>query len=94
MTRIRYTKTNENTLHSTKPVLFPNGTLVNIVLTVDVNGKCEYDFFDATGAVISNGSSNSLVSLKKLVKDTLITCGVTFHPEVRNRKSKNTEEAA
>lgn len=89
-TRIRYSRNGELRT-STQEVLLPNGQVITINLNPVTNS---YSFITPAGSVVSTGTSNSFINLKKLVKSTLINLGVTFNPEVRNRKSKTLTGAA
>lgn len=87
MTRLRYRKeyTSKNTNHyylvSSKRVMLPTGALVTIQLEPETN---TYNFL-SNGEVVSTGKASSLITLKKLVKDTLLAAGVKFETEKRNR---------
>jgi hypothetical protein len=91
MTRIRYTK-NGTLLTSNKPVLLPNGTLINIVLDTVTN---TYSFVNTSGgATVSTGPAATLSLLKKQVRSTLLELGVGLNVEVKNWNKKQTEVAA
>jgi len=81
-TRIRYNKESNGNLVLRNP-LVAGGDLLTVTLMPDQLG---YVITDATsGSVVENGTATSLQMLKIRVKRSLISRGVVFSEEVRNR---------
>lgn len=91
MTRLRYLKIAPNILHSKTNLLLSNGVSISVEINIDTN---TYKFIDSDGNTISTGSGTSIVSVKNLVKKSLLAAGIVFEKEVRKSKNKNTEVAA
>ena len=92
MTRIRYSPSPlDNTiLLSRTHILLPDGRSIVIALNTTTN---TYGFVHG-GETISHGTAKNLLSLKKLVRSTLVQLGVPLEVEVKKSKKTATEEAA
>lgn len=93
MTRIRYVRNkvaDPTILVSKSNIVLPNGLAVSIRLDTQTN---TYVFLDlASGNVYSEGTAKNLLTLKKLIRNTLLELGVPLEVEVK--KSKKTQEEA
>lgn len=93
MTRIRYVRNkvaDPTILVSKSNVVLPNGLAVSIRLNTETNN---YQFIDTnTGTIVSESYAKNLLTLKKLVRNTLLELGVPLEVEVK--KSKKTQEEA
>lgn len=89
MTRIRYNKVpaEPHMLVSRTNIILPNGVLIDIELNTENNS---YKFFNVQNdEVVSGGTANSLLNLKKLVRSTLLELGVPLEKEVKNSKKQS-----
>lgn len=81
MTRIRYSKNGPEIFVSKTSVMLPTGELINIILQNSTN---TYQFVNTKNQdVVSTGTAKNLLTLKKLVRDTLLELGVPLQVEVK-----------
>ncbi len=81
ITRIRYNKTVNNTL-SSKEILLNHDTVVITLNPMNTS----FVVTDSKGLVVSQGTTNTMSNLKKIVKNELKKLGMVFGDEVRKKK--------
>jgi hypothetical protein len=91
-TRIRYKKMLADMLVSKGNFLLPTGELIYIELDTSSN---TYKFVSTVDQnVVSEGTTKNFLTLKKLVRSTLIELGVPLEVEKKTWTKKQTEVAA
>lgn len=87
MTRLRYSKvkTSNHLLVSNTSIVLPDGKVVKIYLDTQ---QTNYQLVDVdNGQTITTEASNSLLNLKKLVRNTLLQLGVPLDVEKKTKRT-------